>query len=107
MGDVLAELGKKVADLWLTTLLLPGLLLVAAVVCGGLLGQGDALDHARLAAEVQRRGPRGRAGAPAPGPGVLGPPLPGAGRRVGAPGPGGGVDQTDDAQGAHRPAPAV
>ncbi|OLE28372.1 MAG: hypothetical protein AUG49_02620 [Catenulispora sp. 13_1_20CM_3_70_7] len=56
MGDVLAELGKKVADLWLTTLLLPGLLLVAAVVCGGLLGQGDALDHARLAAEVQRRG---------------------------------------------------
>jgi hypothetical protein len=51
---LLSELGKKLADRWLTTLVLPGLLFVAAVVVARLLGHGHAVDAARLAAEVDR-----------------------------------------------------
>jgi hypothetical protein len=56
MSELLSELGKKLADRWLTALLLPGLLITAAAVCAGLLGQHDALDFIRLATEVQRFG---------------------------------------------------
>ena len=51
---LLSELGKKLADRWLTTLVLPGLLFVAAVVVARLLGHRHALDTARLAAELDR-----------------------------------------------------
>lgn len=54
MNALLAELGKKVADRWLSALLLPGLLLCAATVCGVLLGHASALDPARLTSELGR-----------------------------------------------------
>jgi hypothetical protein len=58
METVLAELGRKLADRWLGAVLLPGLLFVAAVVCGVLLGQDSALDWTRLADELTRLGER-------------------------------------------------
>ncbi|MFJ9682026.1 hypothetical protein ACIRP2_28855 [Streptomyces sp. NPDC101194] len=58
MNTLLAEMGKKVADRWLSALLLPGLLLVAASVCGVLLGHTSALDPAELTTELGRLGSR-------------------------------------------------
>jgi hypothetical protein len=52
---LLSELGKKLADRWLTSLVLPGLLFVAATVSGLLLGHGHALDGTRLTGEIERR----------------------------------------------------
>ncbi len=53
--DILSEFGKKLADRWLTVLLLPGLLFTAAAWTAVVLGQRDALDLAGLAGELQRR----------------------------------------------------
>jgi hypothetical protein len=58
MNTVLAELGKKLADRWMGALLLPGLLFVAAAVCGVLLGHGAALDWTYLTGELTRLGER-------------------------------------------------
>ncbi|MEO3857794.1 hypothetical protein [Acrocarpospora sp. B8E8] len=50
MTGFFAELGKKVAERWLSLLLLPGFLLVAAWVAGVRLGHGNALGALDLAA---------------------------------------------------------
>lgn len=50
MTTFLAELGKGLADRWVGTLLAPGLLLLAAVVAAGHLGQAHALDPGHLLA---------------------------------------------------------
>ena len=65
MTGLLTELGKKIADRWLTALILPGLLFVAATVCAHLLGWRHALDPACLAAGLNRAG-TALAGKPAP-----------------------------------------
>ncbi|QGN49825.1 hypothetical protein GKC29_25375 [Micromonospora sp. WMMC415] len=44
MNAVLAELGKKLADKWVTLLVLPGLLLVATTVLAGTLHHSHAFD---------------------------------------------------------------
>ncbi|PRY37410.1 hypothetical protein [Umezawaea tangerina] len=54
MTTLVAELGKKLADRWLGTLVLPGLLFVAVATCGRLLGHGRALRPGVLPAEVDR-----------------------------------------------------
>lgn len=58
INTVLGELGKKLADRWMGALLLPGLLFVAMVGCGVLLGHGAALDRTMLADELTRLGSR-------------------------------------------------
>ncbi|WP_314178218.1 hypothetical protein [Streptomyces winkii] len=58
MNAFVAELGKRLADRWLSALVLPGLLFVAAVCCGAILGQAAALDAARLTGELTRFGDR-------------------------------------------------
>jgi hypothetical protein len=45
---VLGELGKKLAERWLTLLALPGLLFVCVAVVAAVLGQGHALDFREL-----------------------------------------------------------
>ncbi len=52
MTGFLAELGRKLADRWLTLLVLPGALLVAAAAIAGTLGQAHALDLALLRARI-------------------------------------------------------
>ncbi|MFK0288903.1 hypothetical protein ACIQU6_00250 [Streptomyces sp. NPDC090442] len=49
MGGLLGELGKKLAERWLTLLVLPGALYLAIAVAGHTLGQSAALDVGRLA----------------------------------------------------------
>ncbi|MFJ2923537.1 hypothetical protein ACIPIU_00725 [Streptomyces massasporeus] len=44
MNAFLGELGRKLADRWVTLLLLPGALYVAVVTAASVLGQGRALD---------------------------------------------------------------
>jgi hypothetical protein len=56
MTTLLAELGKKLTERWLSALLLPGLLFVGASVCARLLGHRHALDPQRLATQVDRLG---------------------------------------------------
>jgi len=56
MGELLSEVGKKLAERWLTALLLPGLLIIAAAICGSVLGHRDALNFTLLAIELQRLG---------------------------------------------------
>ncbi|MEU1964851.1 hypothetical protein ABZ541_00205 [Micromonospora sediminicola] len=56
MTGLLNEVGKKVAERWLSTLLLPGLLFAAAAVCAYLLGHEDALDLKRLVATLDQHG---------------------------------------------------
>ncbi|AKJ08544.1 hypothetical protein ABB07_00285 [Streptomyces incarnatus] len=56
MNGLLAEIGKKLADRWLSALLLPGLLFTSVVLCGWWLGHAHALDPARLQAYAQRLG---------------------------------------------------
>ncbi|MCZ4125699.1 hypothetical protein [Streptomyces sp. H39-S7] len=48
MGSFFQELGKKLADQWVSLLLLPGLLFVAAVRAGAGLPHGDAVNRYRL-----------------------------------------------------------
>jgi hypothetical protein len=52
VNTLLAEIGKKIADRWLTALLLPGLLFTGAVVCAWLLGHRHALDPGELARRI-------------------------------------------------------
>lgn len=54
--EVLSELGKKLADRWLTVLLLPGLLFAAVEGAAVVLGQQHALDLVRLVGQIQRHG---------------------------------------------------
>lgn len=49
MTTVLAEVGRRLLDRWLTLLVLPGLLYVASAIVGTYLGHRDALDAQRLA----------------------------------------------------------
>ncbi|MFE5158152.1 hypothetical protein ACFRNT_06370 [Streptomyces sp. NPDC056697] len=48
MGGLLNELGKKLAERWLTLLVLPGALYLAVAAAGHTLGQSAALDVGRL-----------------------------------------------------------
>ena len=52
MNTLLTEIGKRIADRWLTVLLLPGLLFTAALVCAWLLGHRHALDGGELARQI-------------------------------------------------------
>lgn len=52
MIGLLSEVGKKIADRWLTALILPGLLFVGALTCAWLLGHGHAVDGHLLADQV-------------------------------------------------------
>lgn len=52
MGGLLGELGKKLADRWLTLLVLPGALFLAAVAAAHVLGHSHALDAGVLTAQV-------------------------------------------------------
>ncbi len=49
MGGLLGELSKKLAERWLTLLVLPGALYLAVAAAGHTLGQSAALDVGRLA----------------------------------------------------------
>jgi hypothetical protein len=62
---LLADIGRQLAERWLSVLVLPGLLLVAAVAAGLLVGQGDALSAGALvhAATDTARRVQGRGGA--------------------------------------------
>ncbi|PTH84390.1 hypothetical protein C9J60_31755 [Streptomyces sp. A244] len=44
MGSLLTDVGRRIADRWLSALVLPGLLLVGTTVVALLLGHGHALD---------------------------------------------------------------
>lgn len=48
MGGLLSELSKKLAERWLTLLVLPGALYLAVAAAGHTLGQSAALDMGRL-----------------------------------------------------------
>ncbi|MFF3335320.1 hypothetical protein ACFYWX_38250 [Streptomyces sp. NPDC002888] len=50
---ILAEIGKHVSSRWFTTVLLPGLLLVASTAVGARLGHGQALDVGELTGWVE------------------------------------------------------
>ncbi|WP_073224352.1 hypothetical protein [Streptomyces sp. NBRC 110465] len=60
MGGLLSELGKKLAEWWMSLLVLPGALYLAVVGMAVTLGHGQALDLARLTARITDR-----AGSPA------------------------------------------
>ncbi|MDV9198666.1 hypothetical protein R6M67_25830, partial [Streptomyces sp. Wh19] len=47
MNSLLTEVGRKLADRWLSALVLPGALFVAAAMCGWWLGHPHALDTGR------------------------------------------------------------
>ncbi|MFE4797681.1 hypothetical protein ACFRFL_21865 [Streptomyces sp. NPDC056708] len=52
MGGLLSELSKKLAERWLTLLVLPGVLYLAIAAAGHVLGQSSALDVGRLTHEI-------------------------------------------------------
>ncbi|WP_395292255.1 hypothetical protein ACF9IK_00540 [Kitasatospora hibisci] len=52
MGGLWSELGKKLAERWLSVLVLPGVLYLAVAAAAHTLGQRHALDAARLVREV-------------------------------------------------------
>lgn len=52
MGGFLGELGKRLAERWLTLLVLPGAFYLAVAVAARALGQGHALDAARLISRI-------------------------------------------------------
>ncbi|MFJ5779281.1 hypothetical protein [Streptomyces sp. NPDC093094] len=52
MGGLWVELGRKLADRWVSLLVLPGLLYLAVAAAAHTLGQRHALDAARLIQEV-------------------------------------------------------
>ncbi|MFE2014493.1 hypothetical protein [Streptomyces sp. NPDC059491] len=54
MTAFLTTLGGKLADTWLSLLVLPGLLYLAVLSAGSVLGHGHATDHARIAERVDR-----------------------------------------------------
>lgn len=52
MDGVLADLGGKVAERWLPTLILPGALYLATATAANVLGHGHALDLPRFAGQI-------------------------------------------------------
>lgn len=52
MMSFFSELGGRLAEKWLSLLVLPGLLLVSAAAAAAILGHASALDAAKLAAEA-------------------------------------------------------
>ncbi|MEU0216594.1 hypothetical protein ABZ281_16365 [Streptomyces sp. NPDC006265] len=52
MGDFLSALGEKLAERWLTLLVLPGALYIAAVVAAPTLGHAHPLDASRLTHQI-------------------------------------------------------
>ncbi|TDD38154.1 hypothetical protein E1287_06285 [Actinomadura sp. KC06] len=54
MNGLLGELGKKLAERWLSLLVLPGALYLAVAAAAVTLGHGHALDVGRLAHEITR-----------------------------------------------------
>ncbi|RLK58709.1 hypothetical protein [Actinokineospora cianjurensis] len=58
MNPFLSALGGKLAERWVSALLLPGALFVAAVVCAVRLGHRDAWDLARVVTELTTAFPR-------------------------------------------------
>ncbi|MEU6658862.1 hypothetical protein [Streptomyces sp. NPDC046821] len=56
MNTLLTEVGRKLADRWLSVLVLPGGLFVAAVTCAAWLGHAHALDVGHLEDMVRRLG---------------------------------------------------
>ena len=54
MGTFLTELAKKLAERWVTLLLTPGAIFVAAVGIGVRLGQPHAVDYSQLTAAVSQ-----------------------------------------------------
>jgi hypothetical protein len=52
MGALLSELGKKLAERWLTLLVLPGALYLAVCVAGRVLGHAHPLDIPRLTNQI-------------------------------------------------------
>ena len=52
VGDVLAEIGKNLADRWLTLLVLPGALYLAVLGAAHAMGQGHAFDVPRVVHQV-------------------------------------------------------
>ncbi|MEW2353609.1 hypothetical protein [Spirillospora sp. NPDC029432] len=54
MNGLLGELGKKLAERWLSLLVLPGALFLAVAAAALVLGHGHALDAGRLAREITR-----------------------------------------------------
>ncbi|MGW2113190.1 hypothetical protein ACWCPL_42845, partial [Streptomyces sp. NPDC001948] len=56
MNSLLTEVGRKLADRWLSALVLPGALFVAAAMCGWWLGHPHALDTGRLEDTVRGAG---------------------------------------------------
>ncbi|MGC9496881.1 hypothetical protein [Streptomyces sp. WG7] len=63
MGGLLTELGKRLAERWLSLLVLPGALFLAAAFAARTLGHADALDLDLLVREVQAWRPAPGAGA--------------------------------------------
>ncbi|WP_329536828.1 hypothetical protein OG568_50390 (plasmid) [Streptomyces sp. NBC_01450] len=63
MGGLLTELGKRLAERWLTLLVLPGALFLAAAFTARTLGHAHALDLDLLVREVQAWRPTPGAGA--------------------------------------------
>ena len=55
MSGLLGEIGKKLAERWLSMLVLPGTLYLAVAAAAGALGHTHALDVGRLAAEITRQ----------------------------------------------------
>jgi hypothetical protein len=58
VNPFLSSLGGKLAERWVTTLVLPGALFVAAVVCAGRLGHRAAFDFVSLTNWIVREVPR-------------------------------------------------
>lgn len=54
MGGILSELGKKLAEKWLSLLVLPGALFLAVAMAGHSLGHTHALDLPQLAEYVSQ-----------------------------------------------------
>ena len=54
MTPFLNELGKRLAERWMATLVVPGVLFLATAVVAVVLGQGAALDGAKLASQAGR-----------------------------------------------------
>jgi hypothetical protein len=52
MGDFLSTLGNKLAERWLSLLVLPGALYLATATAAHTLGQSHALDYQRLTAQI-------------------------------------------------------
>ncbi|WKU48245.1 hypothetical protein Q3V23_31605 [Streptomyces sp. VNUA116] len=58
MGGFLTHLADKLAEKWLSLLVLPGLLFLAAASCARLLHHGAPFDHRPLTAALRHAGPR-------------------------------------------------